>query len=147
VLALPRDRVAEIHMRLGVVGPERDRLAVMRGGFVQPAQCAIGKADIIVKVWHALVERQRLADQVDRDIAAAGLMRQHAEQMQGVDMLRIGRQRLAIMLLRLLQPAGLMRPQRGRKLGRGLGGAEVVALRLLGHHGSPPVSGGGSPRP
>ena len=139
MLALAGQRIAEVHVRLGVVRLERDRLAVMRGGFVEPAERPVGEADIVVEVRHPLVQRQRLADQLDRGVAAADLVGEHAEQVQRVDMLGVGRQHLAVMLLGLLHPPGLMRAQRGRKLGRGLRGAEAVPLlRLFGHHGPSP---------
>ena len=140
MFALAGQRIAEVHVRLGVLRPQRDRPAVMCGGFVQPSERPIGEADIVMKVRHALVQRQRLADQVDRHVAAPGLMREHPEQMQRVDVLRVGRDRPAVLLLGLLDAPGLVRAQRGRKRGRGLGGAEVVALlRLLGHRDPSPA--------
>jgi hypothetical protein len=49
---------------------------------------------------------ERTADEVDRDVIPASLMRQHAHQVQHVGIVRFVRQKLAVQLVRLLQPPG-----------------------------------------
>jgi hypothetical protein len=68
-------------MGLGIVRPQGDRLAIVRGGVCRASERPIGEADIVVALGDAIVARDRLADQVDRDVVASDLVREHAEVM------------------------------------------------------------------
>src|SRR6266567_5168917 len=85
----------------------------MRGRLVQAAKRAQSVADIAVEIRSAIVARDRPADEVDSNLAVAGLMRDHAEKMQAVSMVRVDRENLTIEPLRLVEAAGLMQGQGG----------------------------------
>jgi hypothetical protein len=96
----------------------------------------VRKADIVVKFRHAIVDRQGLADQFDRQLVAADLVCQHAKKMQAVGVTRVAREDVAIVLLGLLQAATLMQLDGIRKQIRGFGGPRFFARsRLLRHLG------------
>src|SRR5882757_6467401 len=61
-----------------------------------------------MRIRRATIERDRLADQVGRHVVSAGLDRQDTEIVQGAEVIRIRRQDIPVMGLRLGQGAGLM---------------------------------------
>ena len=59
-----------------------------------------------MEICATIVQRDCLANQVDRQVAAAALVGDDAQKMQAVGVARINREDLPINTLRLRQPAG-----------------------------------------
>ncbi len=119
---LPHERVAEIHVRLGVVRLEADRLAIVLRRLLEAAESAVSDADVVMTFRNSAVQRNRPPDEIHGDVVASCLVREHAEIMQGVDMRRIERQHSLVGLLRLAQRARLVLLEGGgEKLGRRVG--------------------------
>src|SRR6516162_4019544 len=114
--ALLHERIAQIVVGFGMHRIEAYALPIMRHRFVQAAERSERIADIAVEIRGTIVARDRLADEVDGNFIAAGLVRDHAEKMHAIGVVGIEREYLAIKPLRLVEAAGLMQCQ-GRSQG------------------------------
>ena len=80
-----------------------------------PADRLQHQSQIVMGFGHARVERDRLADEFERGIVVAQLMRDEAEKIQALGVARVARENVAVEPLGLVQFAGLMMPHRLRK--------------------------------
>ncbi len=62
----------------------------MRGCLFKAAERLKHGPDIVVAVGNPTVQCNRFADQVNRDVASAGLVGENAEELQAHDMIGIG---------------------------------------------------------
>ena len=93
-------------------GSSATALRVMRDRRLAPAERAIRFRDAAVLGGDAVVRGDRLSDQIDRLFGPAGLQRDHPEEMQAVELARVGVEDAAIELLGFLQLSGLVTPER-----------------------------------
>ena len=96
-------------MRLGIGGFELDRPAVAVRGLIQVAERLIDQPEISLDDRGGRVECGGLADVFQGRLVLAHLMSDQTEQVQCIDLGRIGLENLPINLLGLLQIAGLVR--------------------------------------
>jgi hypothetical protein len=96
---VPGQRVARVEAQRGVVGMQ------CRFGLAEVLQ---GRAEVAMRACLTPVDLQGGADQVDGTGRVALLARDHAAQMQGVELARRGSQHLRVQLARLLQPSLLV---------------------------------------
>nr|WP_199805318.1 hypothetical protein [Bradyrhizobium pachyrhizi] len=94
-----RKRDSAIIERRRKVLPERDRHIEARERFVEAAQRAQRVAEVAVRVRDVAVEPDRAPDQVDAALAAAGLRRNQAQQMQRIEVVRLLSEHVFIDLL------------------------------------------------
>src|SRR6516164_7423317 len=87
--ALAFEDDAEIHMRFGVIGLERRGARIMDGCLVAPAERRLREAHIEMRRRLRLIQRDRLADQLDRFGMAAPVMRDDAEPVPGCGMVAV----------------------------------------------------------
>ena len=90
------------------ISPESQCFLVGQGRLLQPPQPLQGIAEIVVEGRHPVILRDRLADQIHRDVVTPTLDAEHAEQVQCIRMLRIRLQNLPIKMLRLFELSGPM---------------------------------------
>ena len=107
-VAAPIKNAAKIAQGVGEPGIESESPPLAIGGLIEPPQSPICPAQTIVEGCIGSVERNRLADEADRDSVLARIVGDHAEKMQGIGMLRLGCEDLSAECLRLGQPAGLV---------------------------------------
>ncbi len=82
---------------------------------IEAAERLIDAADVVMELRIGTVQPDRPADQLQRLVGVAGLMRDQAEQVQTVDVLGIDRQNSSVKPLRLRKPPGLMVRRRLRQ--------------------------------
>src|SRR5262249_55545032 len=70
------------------------------------AECPIGFADVVVEIGVAAIQGDRLADQLDREVAAPGLMGNEAEKVQAVDVPWVDLEDAAVDGSSFFQPTG-----------------------------------------
>jgi hypothetical protein len=87
----------------------------MRRRRVEAPGSTIGLRDVVVKVGDAVVAGERAPDEVDGLLVTAGLKRQHAEQIERVEMIGVPRQNLPVQTLGFVEPTALVQRQRLRK--------------------------------
>jgi hypothetical protein len=119
-MAPAQEHEAEAVVRLGEIGPKPQRLPVVSGCLIEPVLSGKDVTEVIVRVGVSRLESQCPFDQLDRDIIAARLRRNHAEKMQAIEMTRIDGTDFSVKALGLGQPAGLVVRERcGKLLGNG----------------------------
>ncbi len=103
-----------------VVGRGKIRLKLQRAAVAVDRFC--GPAALPIRIPQVVVEHRRIAPHADRlpevlgrRLRAARLRGEHAQQVQSVRLVRLGRKNPAVALLRGLQPAGLVVLDRGRQ--------------------------------
>jgi hypothetical protein len=111
---LPFQKPLEIRERVGVAGLQRQGLQGPAHGFVPAAQGGQRQAKVVAGGRVRGVARQRLRDELDRPGRIAPLQGDDAQEMQRVDALRLGRERLAIEGFGLIQAACavMLQPER-----------------------------------
>ena len=101
-LALARQGNAQIAVGLGKVGLEPDRGAQGRDGLIQLALLPEGIAQVAVIGRAVGRQGDGLPDQVHGNVIASHLGRDHAQEMQGIGVVGLDGENLAIELLGLL---------------------------------------------
>lgn len=81
----------------------------MTGGQIEITKSTKCFADVVMEIGNLVVERDRLADQLDGKLAAAGLDRNHSKQVKAVKMLRDPGQDLPVEILGLRKLALLVK--------------------------------------
>src|SRR6516165_1012990 len=112
-LALLLERNAEIVVRLGELRIEGERAPEMDNGFFPATEGAKHQSQTVVECRHPIVEGDRLADQVGRHVALAGLVGDDAKTMETIAMILIDCEDLPVAALGFCQLAGLMMPLPG----------------------------------
>jgi hypothetical protein len=107
-------------VRLVEVWPELNSALASDNGFIVAAKVMQNLAKIAVGLRVVGLETERLSDQLNRLVGAAGLYGEHAKQMQARGVIRISGERLQIEPFGLGEPGSLMKPN---------GGAEAVLCR------------------
>ena len=107
-LALVSQRIAEVGVGFGKVGLDADRLTICGGRLVEPALVLQRIAEIGKIKWILSILSYRLTDQCDSCVVAPHLMRNDAEQVEGIRMLGLGRQHAPITSLGHGQSSGLV---------------------------------------
>ena len=95
-------------MRLGIVGLEFYGPAVTGDGFVQLPLVLQGIAQVDMEVCHIRIQSDRPSQVFHGNPVLAHLGSDHAEKMEGIDMIRFDRENLPVDLLGNLQPTRLM---------------------------------------
>ncbi|MBZ0141762.1 MAG: tetratricopeptide repeat protein, partial [Pseudorhodoplanes sp.] len=115
-------RVPDFHFNLATVLRSMQRLPEAASAYANAIALKPEHADAHFELGnlHARIDADRLLDELDRLLVAAGLVRQHAQQMQRRDVARLGREQVAIKHFRLGQRTGLVmakcRAQHGGRL-------------------------------
>jgi hypothetical protein len=117
-LAATRVQRREVDERVGEIGVERERRAVALHGAVELAQRLERVSQVRMRGRLALVDRQRLRDELDRLRVPPLLVGGHAEEMQRIEVARLGPQYLAVRASGLVQAPGLVEPQGFSKVSR-----------------------------
>ncbi len=104
-------RIAAVMQRLDVIGFERQRAVIARQRFLVARERGEHAAQVGMGGGGAIVAGQRLADEFERLGRLAGLMLEHAVEMQGVELIGAGGEHGTIERLGLAQLPALM--QRG----------------------------------
>jgi hypothetical protein len=108
-----------------------DGLLVVRDGALELAERAERNADVVVKLWNAIVELDGAADQLGRKLVPSGLRRDDAEVMQALGMRRVARQHGLVMLPSARQIAALVALHAHGKQTRNLRGIPAGGLRVF----------------
>jgi hypothetical protein len=113
--AMLQVRVGEREMRAGVVAPQLGDLREMPDRLVEPPERAQDLPHVEMAVGVAPVDRDRLADQLERSIVAADAGHDHAKQMQRIRMIAVEREGIAAQPLGFVELSGLEMPDRARE--------------------------------
>ena len=105
--ALVLESDAEIIVSVGEVGFQLQGTAVASDRFGNPAQGAIGLAQVVV-IGGGVLQGDRTFNVSDGRLVLARLVSDHAEKVHRIGVVRLGREDLPIDLPGRLQPAGLM---------------------------------------
>src|SRR4030095_12065340 len=100
---------------------ERQGLLAMRGRPVEAAERVVDAADVVMEFRIGAVLRNGAADQLQRRLGPAGLMRDQTEQVQTVGMIGVSGKKASIKPFRLDEMPGLMASRRvgqQRRIGR-----------------------------
>ena len=101
-------RSAEVRIGLGIVRLDADRLATCGDCRVEPALVSQRNAEVGEIKWILSILFYSPTDQFDGNVVASRLLRNDSEQVQGICMLRLGRQHVPITSLGLGQSSRLV---------------------------------------
>jgi len=93
----------------------------MRGRPVEAAELVVDAADVVMEFGIGAVLGNGAADQLQRRLGPAGLVRDQTEQVQTVRMIGVGGEKASVKPLRLDEMPGLMASRRfgqQRRIGR-----------------------------
>ncbi len=85
-----------------------DRLLVEGDGFFGLVACAVNFRQVAARQGVGGIDGQGFADEVDGDVAAAGLLGEESHQVQGRGVVGILAQNLFIQFVGLVQPSGML---------------------------------------
>ncbi len=121
-VALVEQQAAQIQPGIAVFGPNFDGLPVGLDRFVAISRALVHQPEVVVKLGIGRVDRDRFGHQILGVPGVASLRRKDAQQVQGLGIIRIAMQDLAVKLFGLAESAGLVMAGACREL-------RVVACR------------------
>jgi hypothetical protein len=99
--------VSEREMSGGVVAAQLGCAREMRDRVIDAPKCAQHLRHVELAVGIAAIERKGAADEIERSVGAARLVRDQAEQVERIRMIAVESQHVAAGALGLVEPPGL----------------------------------------
>lgn len=109
---LAQQQNAEIGMRVGMVGVELQRLAILRDRLAVLTEARIDETETVARLGILPVSGDRALDQIDGGVALARLVMKDAEMRERADMQRGEGERVAVQHFGFAQPSRLMQLNR-----------------------------------
>src|SRR6266571_6908184 len=98
----------QVEIRVEIIGLKPDRRPVAGFGLRRASLSPIAFPEVALRLRVRGIDRNRLRNKLDRACRVTLLVGDHAKQMQGVEVRRVGAENPGIELFRLPQATGLM---------------------------------------